>query len=449
VRIMSVHAAKGLEFPVVFVADMGHQGSRADSKAVIAHAADGYAMQVPGESDPGMLKSYFFRWVDDEIAKRDEEEWKRLFYVAVTRAKSRLFLSGVHKKKKEEKKSFREMASWMDWAMAICRDLPVLVQDPPEELTKVSRVPAMKRDPGSRIEVLIKNAKWNEKASSGDEGREIGFSLPRSIDLPVSAYVLFQKDPAEFWRAYQIGWTVLTQDSFEGLTKTAPISAAKKLTSIGTGGENEWAGEDAIFSERDFSAADFGTAMHGFFEHLDFEKPERFVEPEKLERIFGRFGKDAAGHARTIILDFMKQPVFQELRKARQINREIDFVLNERRGLIHGKIDVLFEDGKGEWHILDYKTAAGDEETARKSAYDLQLEIYALAAGKILKLPVRSATIYYLRNQKAVEFSFPAQKGLDFFDGLEKKICGLQQKILDYSNDRMTKERCFSEAPPS
>lgn len=450
VRIMSVHAAKGLEFPAVFVADMGHQGSRSDSKAVIAHAADGYAMQVPAEKVAGMQKPYFFRWVDNEIAKRDEEEWKRLFYVAVTRAKSRLFLSGVHKKKKEEKESFREMASWMDWAMAICEGLPVLVQDSPEGLTRTAPVSARRKDLGPKIEALIKDTKWNEKASSGDEGRGTGLSLPRSIDLPVSAYVLFQKDPAEFWRAYQIGWTVLAQDPFEGVTRPAPSRlCGGGMTGIGTVGENEWAGEDAIFSEDDFSAADFGTAMHGFFEHLDFEKPEWSLEPEKLERIFGRFGKDAAGHARTIVLDFMKQPVFHELRKARQVKREIDFVLNERRGLIHGKIDILFEDGKGEWHILDYKTAVGDEESARKSAYDLQLEIYALAAGKILKLPVRSATIYYLKNQKAVVLPFPAEKAADFFDGLEKKVCGLQQKILDYSNDQMTKGRRLPEAPLS
>jgi CRISPR/Cas system-associated exonuclease Cas4 (RecB family) len=255
--------------------------------------------------------------------------------------------------------------------------------------------------------------------------------------------VLFQKAPKEFWRTYQIGWTVLVQDSFEGLTRTAPISATQKLTSIGTVDENEWAGEGAAFDDdknEDFSAADFGTAMHGFFEHLDFEKPERFLEPEVLERVFGRFGKNAVNDARKIIRDFMGQPVFQQLRKAKQVKREIDFVLNERRGLIHGKIDILFEDEKGEWHILDYKTAVGDEKAAHKSAYDLQLEIYAIAAERILKLPVRSAIIYYLKNQKTVALSFPVEKSGAFLNDLEKKIRSLQQKILDYSNEQMTKE---------
>ena len=452
VRMMSVHAAKGLEFPVVFVADMGHQGSRSDSKAVVAHAADGYAMQVPVPKDPEMQKPYFFRWVDGEIARRDEEEWKRIFYVAVTRAKSRIFLSGVHKKKKEEKKNFREMASWMDWAMAICEGMGVKVTSDRECAAGLRGKTEDKLR--EKVEVLIKEISWNEEVPASPEVRAPSPSAPRSIDLPVSAYVLFQKSPEEFWRAYQIGWTVLVQDPFEG------------LTSIGTAGENEWAGEESIFSEDDFSAADFGTAMHGFFEHLDFAKPENFLESEALERVFGRFGKDATMQARKIVQDFLKQPVFHELKKARQIKREIDFVLNERHGLIYGKIDILFEGRKGEWHILDYKTASGDEDTARKSAYDLQLEIYALAAERILKLPVRSAMIYYLKNQKAVTIPlpfnrseaengavptalaqkkrkavtvpFPSEKAALFFDGLEKKICGLQQRILDYSNGRMT-----------
>lgn len=68
------------------------------------------------------------------------------------------------------------------------------------------------------------------------------------------------------------------------------------------------------------------------------------------------------------------------------------------------------------------------------------MEIYALAAERILKLPVRSAMIYYLKNQRAVTLPFPSEKAAVFFDGLEKKICALQQKILDYSNERMAQE---------
>lgn len=157
--MMSVHAAKGLEFPVVFVADMGHQGSRSDSKTVIAHAVDGYAMQACDAINLEMERPYFFGHVDGAIQRREDEEWKRLFYVAATRAKSRLFLSGVHKKKKEQKKSFRDMASWMDWAMAICKSVPAKVSLDPGGLEDLRGKP--------KDDFPKKNRKYPEKYEVG------------------------------------------------------------------------------------------------------------------------------------------------------------------------------------------------------------------------------------------------------------------------------------------
>jgi ATP-dependent helicase/nuclease subunit A len=409
VRMMSVHAAKGLEFPVVFIADMGHQGSRSDSKKVIAHAADGYAVQVSGGGTSETEKTYFFKEVDRAVMRREVEEWKRLFYVAATRARSRIFLSGVHKKKKQEKESFREMTSWMDWAVAICEGMAVKVSRNPAALAAFKH--KKKDDLRGPVETFLKEMKQESSSATSAvfAGKEP--ALLRSIDLPVSAYALFQKDPDAFWRVYQIGWV------------------AKERENIN---------DDPVLEESEFSAADFGIAMHGFLEHLDFGDPARSIEPEILERIFGRFGSEALREAQKIIRGFLDQPVFRSLQKARQVKREIDFVLNGRRGLIHGKIDILFQDAAGRWHILDYKTAAGDEAAARQSAYDLQLEIYALAAERILKVPVCSAIIYYLKNQKAVTLSFPKEEGPAFFDGLEKKVQGLQQQILDDSNKRMT-----------
>ncbi|HOW58160.1 MAG TPA: UvrD-helicase domain-containing protein [Candidatus Omnitrophota bacterium] len=417
VRIMSIHGAKGLEFPVVFVADMGHQGSHADSKVVIAHAADGYAIQVRDETDLEMKKPYFFHWVDEKIKKREEDERKRLFYVAVTRAKSRLFLSGVYKKKKETKENFREMSSWMDWAMALCGDLGVNVIENTGEIN-------MRLNPKPKVgteEVLRQLEQIAEKSEKKEIKPTIPIAKdstcvsPRSIDLPVSAYVLFQKDPQAFWRTYQIGWTVM---------------------------ENERAGESEDPEEGNVSAADFGTAMHHFLEHLDFKDPEKHFKTAVFNHFFDRFGESVTDEAVTLLKSFIRQPVFQRLQKARRIKREVDFVLNERHGLIQGKLDVLFEDEKGDWHILDYKTAWGDEEAAHQSAYDLQIEIYALAAQRILKIPVSSGIIYYLKNQKEVTIPLPSNLTADqkkvFFQSLGKKISGLQKKILDFSNRKMS-----------
>ena len=436
VRLMTVHAAKGLEFPVVFVADLGHQGTHAESKAILAHAADGYGMRVRNERNLEMEGSFFHQFIDCEIKKREDEEWKRLFYVAMTRAKTRLFLSGVFEKKKTPKASFCEMSSWMDWVMKICEILPVKMTVDADKAFGPSfhRVTIGKE----KVEEILQ-AISSKAGSRRPPAKEVAAapSLSRTIDLPVSAFVLFQKNPKEFWRTYQIGWTALVQDSLEGLTRTAPIAATQKLIGIGTVGEEEGMDEETDPEGIPVSPANFGTAMHGFFERLDFKEPERCLERDHLERVFGLFGKEGVAEASQLIQGFLKSSVFKQLQKARQVKREIDFVLNGRHGLIHGKLDLLFEDEKGDWHILDYKTATGDEAAAHQSAYDLQIEIYALAVHKILKIPVRSGIIYYLKNQNEVAVPFDSGTPGAFFNKLEKKVFDLQQKLLDYSNERI------------
>lgn len=436
VRMMTVHAAKGLEFPVVLIADLGHQGTHADSKAILAHAADGYGLQVRNETSLKMEAPFFHRFINAEIQKREDEEWKRLLYVAMTRAKSRLFLSGVHEKRKTKKESFREMTRWMDWVMTICETLPVKsTVDADKEAGPLLRRGAAGKEKVEEILREISVGAVPQRAPAQEA--PAAPSLSRTLDLPVSAFVLFQKEPREFWRTYQIGWTVRVQDSLEGPASTAPISAAQKLIGIGTAGEAERKDEELDPEGVPVSPADFGTAMHRFFEHVDFKEPERCLERDFLERIFGGFGKEATAEAGKFIRGFLESPVFRRLQKARRVERETDFVLNGRHGLIHGKIDVLFEDDEGGWHILDYKTATGDDAAARESAYDLQLEIYALAAHKILKIPVRSGIIYYLKNKKEVTLPFGSGKNGCFFEALEKKIFDLQEKILDYSNERI------------
>lgn len=414
VRMMSVHAAKGLEFPVVVIADMGHQGSRSDSKTVIAHAADGYAMQLWDTLERTLKKPYFFLEIDETIKQRDNEEWKRLLYVAMTRAKARLLLSGVYKKRKETKDKFSEMNSWMDWVMTLCDQLPVKVsfQDKTNDVPHKAKFSAYQEAIRKILERIPKQTekKQLQKPLLLDPPAVRPFL--RVMDLPVSAYVLFQKDPLEFWRVYQIGWSVNPSEEF-----------AK--------------GQD-LDEKEEGAAADFGTAMHTFFEHLDFKQPEFCLRSGILESIFSGFETEKVDQAQELIRQFFSQPLFQKLYRAKQIKREVDFVLNGRHGLIYGKLDMLFEDEHGLWHILDYKTAVGDERSAEESGYLLQLQIYALAVEKLLGISVCSGILYFLKNQKEVTLDFaqtvPADDRKKSFQRLEKKILDLQKSILEFSN---------------
>lgn len=421
VRLMTIHGAKGLEFPVCFVADLAYQSRNPESRDFLAESGSGYSFKIPNAVTRELEKPGIYHEIHEAAERRENEEWKRLMYVAVTRARERLILSGVYEPKKNPKEKFSEMSSWMEWAMTLAPEMPIEVKETAEDteglVRRAPKIPAeneiftkiLKKE--AAIETLFPDTK--ERANFAARAEALYRKLEsrqvpsgRVIDLPVSAYCAFAKNPLDYWRIYEMGYSDASHEK-------EMIPRAEEDLQEG-------------------SAAEFGIRIHKILELTDFKDPARNLSG-LLEEVFRGEGDIRRAEAEKILKGFFESGIFKKLQAAKKIYREIGFSVNERHGRLDGVIDVLFQDSKDDWHILDYKTAVGDEKKVKDSAYDFQMGIYGAAVQGILKKTPETAVLYFLKNQWSQTLALTPV----FLKEQAERIRQMQEAMIDYRLQRV------------
>jgi len=141
VSIGTIHSSKGLEFPVVFLAEAGAQLTNLDKKGKIAFAEDfGISFLLRGPLGLALVENPLHRVIYDYLDKKFYEEVIRLLYVALTRAKEKLYITGkikgtadkyLEKMQRESSSmspySVRRMKSYMDMICATGADAEIFV----------------------------------------------------------------------------------------------------------------------------------------------------------------------------------------------------------------------------------------------------------------------------------------------------------------------------------
>ena len=408
VRLMTIHRAKGLEFPVVFVADMGRSDRHQGGGAIRAFSA-GVALKVRNEASGEWETPYRLDALQEQFSLTEKQERKRLLYVAMTRAQKKLILCGVGEREIKEKEGYYDIPSWIQWVRRSPLGRETVEVD---ETTLPKAVPQRSKEITAAA-FLEQMRAWDPSVSVDPKGAAVledslrirllkRRSAPaRTVDLPVSAFAVFARSQEDYRRVYELGFPDRMQD------------------------HNQAARETEVESQ---SPSDFGTAMHALLERIHFKNPAERLD-EHLKACFAGRPAEALEAERLLKL-FMQTELFERLRRARRVLRELPFILNERHGMVQGIIDVIFEETDGSWHILDYKTAVGSAEQVKSHEYGLQIQLYALAVERLLRKTPATGILYFLKNQWQYVEQFSAQQLAETVLGVQQ----MQEKILQLKN---------------
>ena len=376
VHIMTVHASKGLEFPVVFFSCL-HKGMNRRSinaKKILYNAKLGIVTDIYDENTriktPGILKDI----LKDFTIAEGKSEFLRLCYVAMTRAKKKLILTGAVKDKQN---FFSECG-------LLTKELAALSDDPLTWLTW-----AYNRGNGE-FDIDVREVMYEQNESSTPSCNDIKNILTDASKLKTAGFFA---------------------SSFEQLPLKVGVSSLLP----------EYNPEESGSRRRNYEkgGAEFGTLIHLFMEHADFHRFEGVYEQtermnmallitEKEQELILSFKK--------CIENFMSGEIAERICSAQRIMREVPFNISVRAQeiglsgegnvLVQGIIDLLLFEGDN-LVIVDYKSNYADADSIPVLAehYRIQMKLYKKAVELIANKPVSECILCFMRAGKTVTVS--------------------------------------------
>jgi ATP-dependent exoDNAse (exonuclease V) beta subunit len=389
VRLLTIHAAKGLEFKIVIVADAGRERHRADDILCLSDGRFGFKVAHPATGSRVGTTSYQDVRASHERAEHAER--LRLYYVAMTRAMDRLLVSGSVDlaSGKPESTPIRWVIDRLDLADELAAaDGPIEVRRGEASiLMRVDRgVPDAQAD-GSTDDVADAPEEHDETDAAepgqlalfAGSGEELPPRAPRlhalaalpepalgSVTrLSYSAISLFERCSYRFYVERVVGM------------RPAPWAPSDE----GDGGG--------------LHATEIGDAVHRLLERVDLATP---VAPVELPELVRAWYPDVRGEELetigTLVAAYCDSELATRVAGLAGAGPERPFAFEVDGVLLGGRLDVLWRDGPRAL-VLDYKTnALGDRPPAEIVAdeYEVQRTVYALAC---LRAGVEEVEVVY------------------------------------------------------
>ena len=418
VRVMSIHSSKGLEFPVVILADLAKGFNNMDfTGSVLVHPRYGLGPECVDTARRIRYPTAARQAVERTLRRETKAEELRLLYVAMTRAKEKLVL--VHTQAGAAKRVGDLLAASScpalpeavdegkclgDWVL-----LPLLCRAEAEPLRDLAgfAAPQLVTTDDAPWQVFVHEASGAEEAQAREETGADATAPELPLDTAALTWVYPHAAATELSAK-------LTATQLKGREADAEIAEHAKLPPrLRSLARPRFLSEGAKLT-----GAERGTAIHLVMEHLDFAcdgtsdavrrqidalREKRLLTPEQAE------AADADAIAR-----FLQSDVAARIRASAQVEREYRFsILRSAKDydpradagdqvLLQGVVDCFFEED-GELVVLDFKTdRITKAQTAERAAYYApQLETYASALERIMGMRVREKLLYFFTTGEA------------------------------------------------
>lgn len=420
VSIMSIHKSKGLEFPVVFLAGMGKGFNKQDARERILFHPDlgigpDYIDSSLRTKAPTLLKQAIKRKTDLE----NLGEELRILYVAMTRAREKLILTGCVKEHEKARIKWQQgkpllfsqraaAGSYLDWIMP-----RVFAWQEGPKVSGASYVITYVTEAELAFETV-----FSRIAGEGRKERLLSLEL-ETEDI----WSEEEKAKVEACLTFQYPY------ENEGQIKSKlTVSELKRLSQQEEDGsqmlkeleEKEAYVPDFAREEVEASGSLRGTVYHRVMEHISFLRAEAKGLESELQRLEAA-GKISKEERKMVSLrklsKFLKSSLglrMKEAENAGLLYRERPFVIglpaksvqpeleSEETVLVQGVIDCFFEEAEG-LVLVDYKTDRVSEALELAQRYKSQLEYYKAALEQLTGKRVKECYIYSFSLGEMVE----------------------------------------------
>ena len=416
VRIMSIHKSKGLEFPVVFLCSTAKKFNMQDlNDNILLHQDIGIGPKYIDYERRIEYNTLAKTAIAEKIKTETISEEMRILYVALTRAKEKLIITGLSKDIEKEQKKKKDLLetynekninpnilknykSYLDWI----------------ELVYLNNINEMKDIIDLKIytkDELLQ--KWNKEENESIEETD------------------------EIEGLEEISENKKLKEILDWKYKNIEASTIQAKTSVSKIKEIENKNLEFIFEDKieynvqnmkkpkflqnsvNITNAQIGTLMHLCIQKLDekqdytYEKIENLIEKMIQNEIITK--QEAEKININKLLSYTKSDLYKNLKKAKEIHKEQPFYMNipaneiydvniEEKILVQGVVDLYYIDENDNIILVDYKTDyVKKDEKELIEKYQKQLSIYKQAIEEALQKEVYKTYIYSIYLDKSIE----------------------------------------------